>query len=271
MLYLIAIIYGVVQGLTEFIPVSSSGHLVVLHSFLNIYEDNELLFDVSLHFGPLVALVLYFKKDLIAIAQAVFTKKLGEEVTKWNQRLLWYLFISAVPAALAGFFLEQYVLKIRTISVVIFTLVLGGILMLIVERFASKIKELQSLNSSKSFAIGIFQAVALIPGVSRSGITIIAGMIFGLKRELAARFAFLMAIPVVFGAWLKKIYDLLISGTANIDVMVIIIGFVSSLATGYLAIRFLLRFLSRRSLNIFAYYRFVLALLLIILVIMKIN
>jgi undecaprenyl-diphosphatase len=266
MTILSSIILGIIQGLTEFLPISSSGHLVLLHDIFSWQTADNLAFDVFLHWGTLVALIIYFYKDIIRYL-AAFLKSLAHWNLKsdFDQRISWLILISIIPAVIAGIFLNDIIDQLfRNIVSVAFFLIFVGILFLLVEKYCRKTKNLDSLTWGKSLILGIAQAVALIPGVSRSGATISTGLAMNLNREDAARFSFLMSIPIVFAAGLKKAWDL--RGLAlNIqDILIYAAGFVAAVIVGYLTIKFLLSYLKNHSLNIFAYYRIILGIVLII-------
>jgi undecaprenyl-diphosphatase len=243
-----ALVLGVLQGLTEFIPVSSSGHLVLAEELFNL-DTGGLLFDVMLHAGTLLALLAYFRRDIIDISLRFI---------RGDRRLGWQIVLATIPAAVAGFFLQSLASdEFRSVGLVIFNLAFVGVIMMLADRFPQQHK-LEKLNNKQALAIGFGQALALIPGVSRSGITISAGRALSLTRESAARFAFLIAIPITLGAIVKLLID---SNVAEIttNVSSFAVGVLSATLTGYWAIGFLLRYLRTRSLNIFAYYRFGLA------------
>ncbi|MCX6740147.1 MAG: undecaprenyl-diphosphatase UppP [Candidatus Parcubacteria bacterium] len=263
---LISIILGIVQGLTEFLPISSSGHLVIFHDILNWQTADNLAFDVFLHWGTLVALVIYFYKDIIRYLRA-FLKSLRH----WNlkndldQKLAWLILISMVPAVIAGLFLNKIIDQLfRNIISVAFFLIIVGLIFLLVEKYCCHEKELTSLTWGKSLLLGVAQAIALIPGVSRSGATISTGLAFNLKREEAARFSFLMSIPIVFAAGMKKAWDMKDIALSGYDILIYLAGFVAAVIAGYLVIKFLLNYLKNHSLNIFAYYRIIVGVAIII-------
>lgn len=255
-----AIFLGAIQGLTEFIPVSSSGHLILAEKLFNL-NVGSLLFDVTLHIGTLAALLVYFWRDLIKITKSFFRSPKEEHIG-------WLLIIGTIPAVVLGVFIEKYAeTAFRSVALVLFNMTLISILMLLIEKYHGKLS-MDKLKNKNAFVIGCAQALALFPGVSRSGITIIAGMSQKLKRADAARFAFLLAIPITLGAILQQLLttDL---GTLKGEYSVIIAGVLSAGFFGYLAIRFLLNFLANNTLAIFAYYR--LALVAVILVITLIT
>lgn len=258
--YLFAALAGLIQGLTEFIPISSSGHLIIFHDIIGFDLPDNLAFDAFLHMGTLLALVAFFFKDIVRIIKAFFSS-----LVKWDlkndayQRLAWMVIIGIIPAGLAGYFLEDVINlyfhdSAYATLVVAFMLVIVAILFFAIENYAARaIKLLEKLKVSDSILIGIAQAIALIPGTSRSGITIIAGMWRGFKREEAARFSFLLSIPVVLGAGVKSVGDMGVSSSAQWPLLAI--GFAAAAISGYIAIRFLIRFLSNHSLRAFAWYR----------------
>ena len=258
--YLNAIIFGIIQGITEFLPVSSSGHLVVLHEFINIPIGDELIFDVILHLATLFAVIYFFRKDIVKLIKS-WVKSFSGKVDN-NGRLSWFIILATIPAALAGFFAEDVIENVfRDAGVVVAMLIIVGLLFVVIEKISKKLEDLDSLNWKKSLVIGLAQAVSLIPGTSRSGITIIAGLGYGLKREAAIKFSFLLSIPIIAGASIKKIPDILGITLSSNELSILIIAFCAAFVTGILAIRFFLQFAQKFSLNSFAYYRFLLAIL----------
>jgi undecaprenyl-diphosphatase len=245
-----ALILGIVQGLTEFIPVSSTAHLILFPWFFNWSgQVDTLTFDIALHAGTLAALIFCFWRDWINL----FLKK---------QRLLGLIVFASIPAGIAGFFLNDIVGKsLREPLLISIMLVAVGVVMLMSEK-AYKHKGMEKIGVKDAIIIGIAQAFAIIPGVSRSGITISAGLFRGFEREASARFSFLLATPIIAGATLlhlKKALD----GHANYDFEIFTIGIISSFITGFIAIKFLLSFLKRYPLNLFVYYRFALSAIII--------
>jgi undecaprenyl-diphosphatase len=259
--YINAIIFGAIQGLTEFLPVSSSGHLVILHEFLVIPISNELVFDVLLHFATLLAVLCFFRKDIWTLFLAwlqTFRKRGGD-----YGRVAWLILLGTIPAGFFGFFFEDIIENsLRSPLVVVFMLVAVGVLFLFVEKFAVQRKELKEVSFKQALVVGFAQALALIPGTSRSGITIIAGMFTNLKREEAVRFSFLLSIPVITGAVLTKVSDLFSNNMETGELGVVLVAFFSALIFGILTIKYFLIFAKKYSLKLFAYYRFVLAFLL---------
>jgi undecaprenyl-diphosphatase len=261
--FLEAILLGVVQGLTEFLPVSSSGHLLLGQYFLGLDQDRfGLPFDVALHLGTLVAVVSFFWRSLLRMAGA-FVRSLspgGRNLADPDQRLAYLILASTIPAALIGFLFENFFeTAVRSPWVVVFNLVLVGILFIVGEAVGSKTRLADKLRFSEAVGIGLAQAAALVPGVSRSGATITLGIFLGLRREEAARFSFLMSVPIIASAGSLQLADVASEGMDAQGVLMFGSGFVSSAVVGYLAIKFFLRFVTHHSLRAFAYYRFTLA------------
>ena len=259
--YILSIIFGLIQGLTEFIPVSSSGHLIVFHELFDFRLADSLTFDIVLHAGTLLALVIYFLKDIIHYLKA-FIKSFKKFDLKNNpdQKIAWFIIVATLPALVFGYFMEETIENaFRSPFLVALTLILGGALFIIFEKISLKQKDLKELSLVSSITIGFFQVLALVPGVSRSGITILGGLSQQLKREQAARFAFLLAIPVTFGAVVKRAGAVFSGDFSSGEGMVLAAGFLAAFVSGYLVIKFLLNFLKKHSLNAFAYYRFFLA------------
>jgi undecaprenyl-diphosphatase len=257
-----AVILGAVQGLTEFLPVSSSGHLLLGQYFLGLNQDRfGLSFDVALHMGTLVAVVSYFWRDLIRMALAFF-RSFGHRdlANDPDQRLAYLVIASTIPAALIGFLFEGFFEStVRSPWVVVFNFVLVGILFLVAEAVGSHRRLASKLGFGEAFGIGLAQATALIPGVSRSGATITLGLFLGLRREEAARFSFLMSIPIIAGAGGLQLGEVLASGMGTHEWLLFVAGFFTSALVGYFTIRFLLDYLTHHSLRVFAYYRFAVA------------
>jgi undecaprenyl-diphosphatase len=270
-----AILLGVVQGLTEFLPVSSSGHLLLGQYFLGLDQDRfGLPFDVALHLGTLVAVVIYFWRDLLRMAGA-FVRSLspgGRDLADPDQRLAYLILASTIPAALIGFFLEGFFEEaVRSPWVVVFNLVLVGILFIVGEAVGSRTRRADKLRFVEALGIGLAQATALVPGVSRSGATITLGLFLGLRREEAARFSFLMSVPIIAGAGSLQLAEAAAEGMDRSQAAIFVAGFVSSALVGYLAIRFFLRFVVHHSLRAFAYYRFGLAAVVAVLLLLGVG
>lgn len=268
MLLIEAIVLGIVQGLTEFIPVSSSGHLIVIPRLLH-WTDLGLGFDVALHLGTLVALVIYFHRDWASMiggfVEHVFRGVPYEKDSPngASGRLFVPVLVACVPAAVVGFLWDNFIeTKLRHWYWVAGSLVLIALAMYAAEMIGKKKRDIDHMNYVDYISIGVAQALALFPGVSRSGITISAGMFRGLDRAAAARFSFLLSTPIILGAGMKKLKDMADAGLASGEAIVFAVGFVSAAASGYLAIRFLMNYLQNRTLNVFVVYRIAFAALL---------
>lgn len=253
-MYIKSIILGVVQGLTEFLPISSSGHLILFRQILKFNLTDNLAFDASLHLGSLFALILFFKDEIFG-----YCKNRG------GQRMVWLVLIAALPAGFFGLFFENLIaVRFFSATSISLALIIGGILFIIFEKFSPQESSLEKLTFKSAAIIGLAQILAFIPGVSRSGITIIAGLGRKLNRESAAKFSFLLAIPIIFAAAVKKICDLSFEPLNFNEIMIFILGFFSALISGYFCVKYSLRYLRNYSLIPFAVYRFLLALLIII-------
>lgn len=246
-----AIILGIVQGLTEFIPVSSSGHLVLLHDALGV-NGNTLAFDVALHVGTLVALLLFFRRDVRDYAMSIFVKN---EKT----RLAWLLLAATIPAALTGFLLKDAIENVFRANILVALNLIGfGLIMLAAEwyyRRQQKHTSLKKTTNKQGMGIGFAQVLALMPGVSRSGSTITAGMFLGLERVAATRFSFLLGIPIILGAAVATMIEPAFADELSGQGAVFAAGVISAFISGLFAIRFMLKFLSGNGLEIFAFYR----------------
>jgi len=269
MLYFSSIVLALVQALTEFLPISSSAHLIIFHQIFTAPELDTLTFDVMLHLGTFLAILFYFWPEVVKLVKGFFSwKELGEKQV--YRRLSRLIIVSAVPAALIGYVWGNWIEEIfRPITWVIWPMIGGAILLILVEKFSKKNQTVDGLTFSKALYIGLAQVLAFMPGTSRSGITITAGMQLGLARHEAARFSFLMSLPIVFGAVLQKITKINFGDFSSNLFLVFIVGVVVSTAAGYLVIKYLLKFLASHSLNYFAVYRFILAALLLIFFVFK--
>jgi undecaprenyl-diphosphatase len=252
-----AVIYGLVQGLGEFLPISSSAHLVLVPWFFG-WTDPGLTFDIALHVGTLIAVVAYFWKDWWRLIIKGFTERASTE-----GRMFWYLIIATIPGAIGGFLLEKKAETIfREPLLIAFMLIVMGIVLYAADHYGKKKKEMNSITLPTSLEIGISQILAVIPGVSRSGITMTTGLVTGLTREGAARFSFLLSTPIILGAALVKIPHL-ISHPSTITGG-FVIGMIVSCVTGFISIGFLLRYIQTRSFLPFVIYRFALGVIIML-------
>ncbi len=253
-----AIILGITQGLTEFIPVSSSGHLILVGHFLH-FQYSGLAFDTALDVGTLLALYIFFARDFIELAHDFF---MGGP----KRRLALLIAVATVPGILAGIAIQNLVeTTFRTNTVVAVNLIWVGIVMYLVDATVRQSRDMDHINLPRALAVGVAQAVALIPGISRSGITITTGRAMGLDRVTATRFSFLLSAPIITGATLK-----VLAGGGTIHQMgqvpgLYVAGIVSAFVSGYFAIKFLLNYLSKHGLAVFAGYRVVVGVLILAL------
>ena len=264
-----AAILGIVQGLTEFLPISSSAHLILVPKLLGWNDPfiDSAAFDVMLHMGTLVALLVYFWRDLIQILGAwlasIRDRRIGDDP---QRRLAWLLVVSVIPAAILGAGLESFfdqAFREHYQWIALFVL-LGATLLWLGERRGTQTRGLDGMVLRDAVTIGAAQALALFPGTSRSGITIAAGLLLGLKREAAARFSFLMAVPVIAGAGIWKARTLVGASLGGTQVNELIVGIVTSAIFGFIAIAFLLRFLRTNPTTVFIAYRIVLAAVIVV-------
>jgi undecaprenyl-diphosphatase len=274
-----ALVLGVVQGLTEFIPVSSSAHLIIVPWVLG-WHDPGLAFGVALHLGTLLAVLTYFWRDWLDILSGFFAsladRSLGRTL---NRRLSWLIIVGCIPGAVVGAIGDELIESLfhspneahRTGAMLAIAALLAmlGALLWLAERLARHQRTLSQIRFGDAIVIGLAQALALLPGVSRSGSTITAGLALGLRRETAARFSFLLATPIIAGAGLKKAYDVLQAGFPAAERLPFLVGFLAAAVVGYLCIAFLLRYLQRNSVNVFVYYRWLLAIGIVLLALVR--
>jgi len=269
-MYIISLILGIIQGVTEFLPISSSGHLIVFRDILNFQFTDSLTFDIALHFGTLLAIIVFFWKDVVRFIGCWFLSFKNLRKMNSDQKVAWLILLGSIPAAIVGILFNEFIdTYIRKTITVIITLIVGGILFLIIEKIYKAKLKMKDMNWKSALTIGIAQALALIPGVSRSGITIITGMGFKLQRIEAARFSFLLGIPAILGAALWSGLKLNYKSLTNQDLIAFVLGIISSAIVGFLAIKFLLAILKKHGMKPFAYYRFLLAIVLIIYLILN--
>ena len=245
-----AIILGIVQGVTEVFPISSSAHLVLI-PWIFKWRYQGLSFDVALHIGTALAFIIYFFKDWVDIIGSAFTQDKSRK-----NNLLWYIVIGTIPAAIAGLILEKKAETVfRSPVLMALMLVIFAIILWWADCSGKKDKPMDKIDLKAAIQIGLAQMLALIPGVSRSGITITAGLFKGFSREAAAKFSFLLATPVIIAAGVLKLHKLH-STDLNTPFLT---GVILSAVSGYIAISFLLRFVRKSSLKVFVFYRIALA------------
>jgi undecaprenyl-diphosphatase len=274
-----AALVGLLQGLTEFIPISSSAHLELAPWIAGWESDGligSLAFDVFLHLGTLVALLVYFARDWVrylgAAVASVRERRIGADP---DRRIAWLLVLATIPAAIIGFALEGFIEEAfhgdddgARLAIAAF-LVIGAIGLWLADRLGSRRRELADLTTGTALTIGFSQALALFPGISRSGATITAGLAFGLTREAAARFSFLLATPITFGAGLYGSRRLLTEAHTGTEWLAIAVGFAVAALSGLVAIGFLLAWLRRRSVTVFSLYRIGFAVVIVMLVLIR--
>lgn len=251
---------GIVQGLTEFLPVSSSGHLILARELLGANTGGGLAFDAILQLGTILAVLVYFRATILRLsADAVrLATGRGRDVKREDRNLIFGIILGTIPALVLGLLLENVMeTTFRNPLLVAAMFVAGSLLFFIAERLAKQRDAHATVR--QSWWVGCFQTLALVPGVSRSGATISGGLLLGLTRETAAQFSFLLSIPIITGSGLKKLVDVLQSGSLDASWTTLAVGFFSAFFVGYLCIRFLLRYLAKHTLALFAWYRIALA------------
>ncbi len=261
-----SIILGIVQGVCEFLPISSSAHLILIPYLFNfnleMSNSAKLAFDVALHFGTLISVLAIFWKDWLNLFKGAFNKVFKKK-DSFENKMFWYLVLATIPGALVGFLFEDIVENVVRGNVFIIALVLAvvGVLIYLGDKWASKHykKEtsFEQMSLKQTFLIGLSQALAVIPGFSRSGTTILTGRILGVSRDAVAKFTFLLSTPIIFGAAIVHITDLVITKE-------VIIGIITSALVGIVCIRFLLSYIKKHDFSIFAVYRVLLALAVIV-------
>jgi undecaprenyl-diphosphatase len=252
-----AIILAIAQGLTEFLPVSSSAHLIVIPEFLH-WKDGGLVFDVALHVGTLAAIIIYFFKDWIqVIANGLGFSYAGSRPDENSRSLLWYLVIGTIPGAIAGWKLDHYAENAwRSPFIIGAAAIVVAIYMAVADRMSAEKKGLDQMSWPGAIAVGVAQAFAIIPGVSRSGSTIATARFCRLDREAAARFSFLLSAPIIAGAALKKFVDIHKEGGVPPDMRLpYLVGMLVSGVVGIIVIAFFLKYVRRNSLSVFVWYR----------------
>jgi undecaprenyl-diphosphatase len=264
-----AFILGIVQGATEFLPISSSGHLVLVPSLLGweIPAEEAFVFDVLVQLGTLVAVIVYFWKDLWAIV-SVTLKSVGKPnmFSHPEVRLGVNILLATIPAVVIGFIFQETVEEaFANPTATALFLLLTAVMLVVAERVGKRTLEDHEISWVDALKIGVFQALALFPGVSRSGATITGGMVSHMKRPAAARFSFLMAVPVMIGAGVLAAFDLVGLPALSTFAVPMLVGFLTATVVGYVAIRWLLRYLAEKTLYVFSIYLVIFSLLALIL------
>jgi len=251
--YFLAILAGAVQGLTEFLPVSSTGHLIIFEKIFGISQQEfGLAFDASLHLGTLLAVLLYFFRDYLKIFD-------------FRNKLYLKLIVGTIPAAIFGLLFDSKIeSSIRELWIVGIALIVFSFVIILSEKYGSQNKSGKKITTQKSFLIGLAQSIALIPGISRSGATISAGLFLGLTREEAARFAFILSGPIIAGAGTLKFLHIIASHPQASDLNFFLIGIASSAIFGFLTIKYFLKYLSTKTLYPFVVYRIILGIILLL-------
>ncbi|MCX6717784.1 MAG: undecaprenyl-diphosphatase UppP [Candidatus Taylorbacteria bacterium] len=258
-----SIILGTIQGLTEFLPISSSGHLIIARDLFGWHGSSDLSFDAILQLATGIALVVYFRKDIWRLIKTFFAMISKKTVEQKDKIMIWAIIIGTIPAVILGLFLQKYMETIfRSAILVSFVLIIGSVVMYLAEKFSKKDRQ---LSVWKGIGIGFFQCLSLVPGFSRSGATISGGLLFGLNREDAARFSFLLSIPIILGSGIKQLLSVVKSGTFSNDWLNIFSGSITSFIFGIIAIIFLMKFLKNNSLKVFIWYRVILAVVVLII------
>lgn len=250
-----AVFLGIIQGITEFLPISSSGHLVLSQQLLGV-KSTRLTLEIFLHFGTLIPVIVIFRDDIYDI----FTLKSDKK------HLVWLLFFGTIPAALIGFIFKDYITGLFSSTYFTgFMLLITGTLLYIAEKAGNVFRDIKDFRFYHALIVGLAQAGAIFPGISRSGSTITASLLQGLKREQAARYSFLLSLPVILGAGLLEIKDSMTMGISGISWTAVISGTIFAAISGYFAIKYMLFILRSGSLIIFSYYCWALGLIVILL------
>ena len=255
-----ALILGIVQGLTELLPISSSAHLTIIPWIFNWNIPES--FDVALHFGTLLAIVIYFFKDWIELIKGGFLYVTKKEKTVQG-RMFWYIVLATIPGGIIGFLLDHFCSGFLNRPIIIaIALIIMGIVLYVVDKKSKSTIDYEQMNLKQTFLIGFSQALAFVPGVSRSGITMTTARAMGIKREAAAKYSFLLSTPRVFAATVLKFSEFVFD-------IPFIIGVIASFIVGLLVIKFLLKYLQKGSFKAFAIYRVIFGILILIIALIK--
>ncbi|MFC1566506.1 undecaprenyl-diphosphate phosphatase [bacterium] len=259
------ILLSIIQGLTEFLPISSSAHLLIV-PWIFKFPKHDINLDIALHIGTTIAILFYFRRDftilLISFFKGIALKKPFYNI---HAKTAWLVFFATIPAALAGFFFDDFIEEhLRHPLIIASFLILISLLLVYSDKIGKKILSIDNLTFKSAISIGLFQMIALIPGTSRSGITISAALLFGFKRGASARFSFYLAAPIILGAGILHSFDIFKTGISSNNNH-LALGIFVSMITGFLAIHFLLHYIKNHSFKIFAWYRIILGLLIFVL------
>lgn len=258
-----AIILGFIEGVTEFLPISSSGHLIIARQLLGVNDFGGLSYDAVLQLATTLAIVVYFWRDILNLINIVFKLVFKKTIEEKERILLYAIVIGTIPAVIAGLLLETYMDTVfRNVNLVALTLILGSGLFWLAQKFSKKNKE---LTVGRGVMIGFFQCLALVPGISRSGATISGGLITGLTQEESVRFSFLLSVPILLGAGLKKLFEVRHEIFTNNFGTPLLLSSIVAFITGLLAISFLIKYLKTHNLDVFIWYRIALALAIFIM------
>jgi undecaprenyl-diphosphatase len=274
-----AILLGIIQGITEFLPISSTGHLTIVGKLLNLVSESHpeswTSFIAVIQLGTMAAVLVYFAKDIVLIVRYFFKENLSERKKiseqSLNSRLGWLVIIGTIPVVIIGFAFKDIIegALTKNLYIIAFSLIGLAIILAIAEKVANFKKDLKDISLLDSFLIGIAQTFALIPGSSRSGTTITGGLFLGLKRDVAARFSFLLSIPAVLASGLFELYHSLKYLNADMGINLVVATIVSGIS-GYIAIDFLLKYLKKHSTFLFVYYRIAAGIFILILLLTNI-
>ncbi len=256
-----ALILGIIQGLTELLPVSSSAHLTIIPMIFKWSVPEA--FDVALHFGTLLAIIIFFFKDWLELIKGGYNYAIKKEKTTQG-KMFWYIVLATIPGGVIGYILDHFCEDyLKNPIIIAIALIVMGIILYIVDKKAKSKVKYEDMNLKQTFLIGLSQALAFIPGVSRSGVTITTARAMGITREAAAKYTFLLSTPIVFAATVLKFKDFVFN-------LPFVIGVISSFLVGLLVIKFLLQYLKKGSFKAFAIYRVIVGLLIILLCILHV-
>ncbi|MDQ7814820.1 MAG: undecaprenyl-diphosphatase UppP [Patescibacteria group bacterium] len=265
-----SLILGTVQGLTEFLPISSSGHLILARELLGLNTESGLVFDAVLQLGTILAVYVFFRKDVIRLIRAFLLVLAGKKSASSaeDRTLLFAIVLGTIPALILGLLLEEAMETIfRSPLLVACTLVVGSALFWFAERSAKENSSSPSLK--QGWWIGVFQVLALVPGMSRSGSTISGGLFLGLKRDAATRFSFLLSLPIITGSGLLALAKIVKNGETDFAFLSLATGFIASFMVGYLCISWLVGYLKKHTLSVFIWYRLLLSVAVLTALILK--